>query len=295
MPDTSKCFSLVRGRMMRVTRLNACGERVLGPTSTVTSEGFITVALSPETEEGETISVTNAAGKVCILDEPAPSFTGYTVEVNFCGVNPDLIDLMTGNPVVKDSEGVGVGFRVNSGVDLSSSGFALEVWSSVPAATCEGGVSSYGYFLVPFVKGGLIGDVSIGNDAVNFTLTGAKTRDGSGWGVGPYDVVLDESDEPGPLLEAIDAKDHLHVEVTNVAPPEEVCGASALGVPATGATAGIPATLTPANSYPPEDLADAATGFTATPGTAWTTGQYVTLGDGSKANWNGTAWEAGVA
>ena len=31
MVDTSKCFSLVRGRAMRVTRLDGCGAVVLGP------------------------------------------------------------------------------------------------------------------------------------------------------------------------------------------------------------------------------------------------------------------------
>lgn len=33
----------------------------------------------------------------------------------------------------------------------------------------------------------------------------------------------------------------------------------------------------------------------ATPVTPWTTGQYVTLDDGSKAHWNGSAWVAGPA
>jgi len=283
---------------MRVTRLDGCGAKVLGPTSTVVSDGFITVGLAPQTDEGTTISVTNAAGKICVLDEPAPTFLGYDLTVEFCGVNPDLYSLMTGQPIVMDqaSPAQGVGFRVNSGIDTSQTGFALEVWSSVPVAACEAGASvSYGYFLVPFAKGGLIGDFTIGNDAVNFTLTGAKSKDGSAWGVGPYDVVRDGAGAAGPLAEAIDSKDHLHMEVTSVEPPTSVCGATALGVPSTGATAGTPATLAPANSYPPEDLADAATGFAATPTTAWTSGQYVTLGDGSTAHWSGTAWVAGPA
>ena len=33
----------------------------------------------------------------------------------------------------------------------------------------------------------------------------------------------------------------------------------------------------------------------ATPNTAWTTGQFVTIGDGSKAHWDGAAWVAGAA
>jgi len=176
MVDTSKEFTLIRGRVLRVTKLDACGAKVLGPDSTVTSKGFITVGLSPQFDEGTTISVTNAAGEQCILDEPSPLFTGYDTEVNFCGVNPDLIHLMTGQAVVYDRQSTpqGVGFRTNSKVDTNSFGFALEVWSSVPAGACVACKTSYGYFLVPFLSGGSIGDISIGNDAVTFTLTGAK-------------------------------------------------------------------------------------------------------------------------
>jgi hypothetical protein len=66
-------------------------------------------------------------------------------------------------------------------------------------------------------------------------------------------------------------------------------------VAATGAT-GItsPGTFTPPGAMAPPNLA-AMSGVTASPATAWTTGQYVVLGDGSQAHWNGTAWVAGVA
>jgi len=292
----SKCFSLVRGRAMRVTRLDGCGAVVPGPDSQVTSDGFITVSLTANTDEGETISVTNAAGRVCILDEPCPKFTGYDVEVEFCGVDPALYGLMTGQPVVENGAGDVVGFKMNTDVDACDSGFALELWSNVPAAICEPGTGqSYGYLLVPFLKGGVIGDFTVGNDAVNFTMSGAKSKDGNTWGVGPYDVVNDDTGLASPLLEALEPNDHLLVTLTTVAPPDPDCGGTAVGVAATGATAGTPATLTPANSWPPTDLADAATGFTASPTTAWTSGQYVTLGDGSIAHWNATAWVAGAA
>jgi hypothetical protein len=68
---------------------------------------------------------------------------------------------------------------------------------------------------------------------------------------------------------------------------------------ATGATAGIPGTWTPSGSNPPGDVAALiASSIVATPGTAWTTGQYVqtvTIGVPGQAHWNGTAWVAGVA
>lgn len=64
---------------------------------------------------------------------------------------------------------------------------------------------------------------------------------------------------------------------------------------ATGATAGTPGFFTPAGATPPANLtALQAGGITASPTTAWTTGQYVALGTGN-ANWSGTAWASGMA
>lgn len=296
MPDTSKCFSLVRGRAMRVSKLDGCGNPVFGPTNTAVSDGFITVGFAAQTDAGTTISITNAAGKVCISDEPAPTFTGYEITVEFCGVNPDLFSLMTGQPLVMDSAGTqAVGFGMDTAIDADDSAFALEVWSNVPTAACAPGSGvSYGYLLVPFLKGGIIGDFTIANDAVNFTLSGAKSKDGNAWGVGPYNVVDNGSGVAGPLNDAISSTRHLHVEVTTIAPPTEVCGAIAFGVPATSAVAGIPGHYLPTNSYGRANLA-AMTGLTASPATAWTTGQYVTMLDGNKAHWSSSAWVAGPA
>jgi hypothetical protein len=68
----------------------------------------------------------------------------------------------------------------------------------------------------------------------------------------------------------------------------------ALGKPlATGATAGIPGTWTPAGSRPPAGTA--MQGVTATPATTWTTGQHVVCSDGAHRWWSGTAWAAGDA
>jgi hypothetical protein len=179
-------------------------------------------------------------------------------------------------------------------VDLT--GVALELWSSVPQGVCdESGNPEYGYFVLPFMKGATLSAITIENGAITFGIEGATTRDGNEWGSGPYDVELDEVGDPGPLNTPLTTTEHLRLQKVGVAPPEPTEGADALGVAATGATAGIPATLTPGNSYAPADLADAATGFTASPLTAWTTGQHVVLRDGTKAYWDSDSWNAGVA
>jgi hypothetical protein len=65
-------------------------------------------------------------------------------------------------------------------------------------------------------------------------------------------------------------------------------------VVATGAGPGTGnGSFTPAGATPPANFA-ALTGVTASPATNWTTGQFIQLGDGSKANWNGTTWVVGV-
>lgn len=64
---------------------------------------------------------------------------------------------------------------------------------------------------------------------------------------------------------------------------------------ATAATAGTPGRYTaPENATAPADFA-AMTPVGAIPLTAWTTGQYVNVGDGTTAYWSGTAWTVGKA
>jgi len=65
-------------------------------------------------------------------------------------------------------------------------------------------------------------------------------------------------------------------------------------VQATGATAGVPGSFTPAGAATPSNLA-AMSAVTASPTSVWTTGQYVATGDGIHCHWDGTAWVTGNA
>lgn len=64
-------------------------------------------------------------------------------------------------------------------------------------------------------------------------------------------------------------------------------------VAATGATAGTPGTWTPSGSNPPATAASAGA-VTASPSSAWTTGQYV-QGGSEQMHWDGSAWVTGAA
>lgn len=66
---------------------------------------------------------------------------------------------------------------------------------------------------------------------------------------------------------------------------------------ATGATAGIPGTFTPAGSRPPANVTE-YNSIVASPTTAWTTGQYVITANpptNTHRYWDGAAWVNGDA
>lgn len=191
----TKCLSFVKGRRIRVTRLDGCGRPIYGVDSQAVSSGFITVNFTANTTESDEINVTNAAGEVCVYEASVTSLVGYGLEIQFCNVDPELLSLLTGQNVVLGSDGnTVVGFDVDTKVNLSSSRFALELWAGAPsgdACANPGATGSYGYILLPYLSGGILGDFTVENNNVTFTVTGANTKDGNAWGTGPYkDIML---------------------------------------------------------------------------------------------------------
>jgi hypothetical protein len=308
MPTTS--FPLVRGRTMRVTRVDGCCVPDYGDDNAVVTEGFVSVALTANINEPEEIVVTNASGRTCVRDAGCAEFQGYSVEITFCEVSPCLFAIVTGQPSVLDVNGDVVGFRMNSNVNVCETGFALEVWMGVPGVACAGEAGGYGYLLLPCLQGGVIGDFTIENAAITFTITGSSTKDGNGWANGPYSAATETFDRgpmplgdgvtAGALPDPLDTDDHLYVAFTTVGPPSVTDGCVALVVGAsTAATAGTPGTWGPAGSTRPANFTAANTAaIDPVPSTAWTTGQYVqgsTAGASGEMFWNGTTWATGRA
>jgi len=300
-----KSFPLVRGRKMRVTAVDGCCAPVFGPDNMVVTEGFVSVALTATINTPDEITVVNANGKTCVRDTPCPEFQGYGVEIVFCDVNPCLFSLITGQPVVLNAVGEVVGFRMNSSISACDKGFALEVWSGVPGVACSGDQGAFGYLLLPCLQGGVVGDFTIENAAVTFTITGATTKDGNGWGTGPYRVVEDAAGAASLLPDPLDPDDHLYAIFTTVPPPEDTDGCAELVPPAppsTGAQGGDPGAWTPAGSFPPANVSDLQNGIpnavVASPNTAWSAGWHIQTrfpGEAGKAYWNGTTWVQGEA
>ncbi|MDG4796951.1 hypothetical protein [Micromonospora sp. WMMD1082] len=252
------CDTPVKGKMLRATKLGVCGDPILGAGGWpihVTSKGFISVEYAGEVDEGEEIDQKDANGDPLVYEPARRRIKLYNVTVTCGRVDPELYTLFSGMPVVLDEDGNATGLRITSKVNLDSA-VALELWSGTQLKKCQPGAVQrprFGYFLLPQIIDGMIGDFTIENGAANFTLTG-KAIENAGWGVGPYDVYL-RSTGVEPLMDPMGDADLLHMDWTMLPPPAPTCGVT-LRPPdgtvvadeddATGLTAEFTATYVPA-------------------------------------------------
>lgn len=217
---------------MRLTRLDECCAPLpaLAACAYIVSKGFVSVAYSPEVSEAEEIELKNANGDICVSDPGCDVMKWINLTISLCLVDPDILNFVTNSPLVLDSAGNSVGNRIQTG-EACGTNFALEVWTDIPGQDCADAAKQYGYFLAPCIGGGILGDWTIENDALNLELN-AKARSGSGWGEGPWDVdnnaVPPAVAVPGPLLTPIGPNDVLDLHVTTIAPPDVTDGCLAM-------------------------------------------------------------------
>lgn len=225
----TKQFTPMLGKRIRVTELDECG--AFGESSRfIATSGFITLSLTAEVEDGTEIIVRKADGSLCINEKQNDSFKYLGLEIQFCGVNPSLLAMVSNAEEYMDYDGDVAGFTLSEGEITTR--FALEMWSGLSGQACSDGAESSGYMLLPHVAGGVVGDIEItGEDAVNFSVTSAITKGGNSWGVGPYDVMVDETEEPAPLPTALDPYDHFLMVMTTLAPPADNGEPQALTLP----------------------------------------------------------------
>lgn len=229
----TQCVKLARASRMRLTRLDACGAPDPGPAGMLVSDGMINIDVAPNYLDPEEITQLNANGDLCIDDQGNPQLRWLDLTIVMCQVDPDAVNIITGNPLVVDDAtptANTVGFRID-GELTGTANFALELWSGVKGQPCSTtGAQRYGYWLFPWVLQARVGEWSIANAALNLTFT-ARTSVGSLWGTGP-DSYLVRGDAttgtPEQILTPVGDSTHVHFEAVTVAPPAAACGAVTL-------------------------------------------------------------------
>lgn len=269
----TKTLPMIRGRRYRFTREDNCGNPVFGDNGQVVSSGIISVAFTSVSNSSDEIRVVNSNGDTCILEQGTTSLEGYSADVSFCAMDPDIFEISTGMPVIYDKNDVAVGVAVDTAVDTKNFAFGLEIWTglSTDEACGEVGDEEFGYILTPYMKGGTLGDFTVENGAINFTVTGATSRKGGSWGRGPHRVVEQLAGNfAGPLLQPLTSTQVLVVMRTNVAPPAASDGGRPLLDPKDTSLTSIQAII--------DEL---SVDFGVTPNTAFDEGVWYEFGDGT--------------
>ena len=232
---TSVCYTPFKIPRIRVTNVDPnCGQAVTG-CSTVVSDGIISIEMTKEYEDREEFFVKNGDGVFCVKETNPPILKWINLVITLCNVDPELVNLMTDEPLVLDNAPSprATGFSTQEGTAATAS-FGLEGWTRLSGLTggaaCTGGVE-YGYMVFPWVVEGTVGDLTYENGTVSFVVN-ARTRAGSLWGTGPYNIDLSDAtanlNTPIPLLTPIGSTQHHRMLLTRLAPPASACGCTTL-------------------------------------------------------------------
>lgn len=232
---TTVCFTPFKIPRVRVTQLDSCSRVVTGDCSQVVSDGIISVEMAKNYEDREEFFVKNGDGTFCVRETNPPILKWIDLTLTFCNVDPDLVNMLAGEPLYTSDDTaeskIGWSTEENS---VNNVNFAFEGWTRLSGNSlgCSGSSGpAYGYVLFPWAVEGTIGDMTFENGVANFVVT-ARTKAGSLWGVGPYNVALSDNpgtlDTPIPMLHPITSLQHHRMFVTRLAPPAASCGCAAL-------------------------------------------------------------------
>ena len=225
----STCMIPGSWEVVRITRVDACGRPVYGDCNAVVSRCVATITDTPEVEEAEARTQTGFDGTACATEAGCDRVTHHTLEATWSQINLDAFSFM--NPaarITRDSDGEAIGRFANQRIDCSG-GYAIEVWarSMGESDVCAGQSDAEGqwyYRVYPWITGATPGDLTMGGtDEVAFVFTG-RTKTGSRWGRGPYDITLVDG-VPSGLPEAFDPEEEepYWEGIVTLPPPEADC------------------------------------------------------------------------
>lgn len=235
---TSVCYTPFKLPTVRVTTLSSCGAVATGTCASAVTNGIISVAMTKEYEDRQEFFVKNGNGDFCVRETNPPILKWINLELTFCAVEPELLNIITAEPLVADDADSPryTGYSTQEGT-AASNNFGLEGWTRVSGSNlgCTGtNQIEYGYVLFPWVKEGTIGDITFQNDTVSFVVN-ARTSANSLWGTGPYFVDLSDAtatlNNQIKLLNPILSNQHHRMFLSRMAPPTASCGCSTLFTP----------------------------------------------------------------
>lgn len=222
------CATPIKGSMLRLVKVDACGVPVTGTASiVVTTKGFVQVQMSPQYEDGEEFFERTADGTPCVNQKDDPTLKRMQLTVNFCEVDPIGVAMVSSGTLLDAVSPVvtGTGFAISEGTPTNR--FSMEVWQQVAGSgACDAsGAQRYIYNAWPNVGAVQIQDYTVQNGRSELQFQAETRAMSSLWGRGPGTgtkwLPLNASGTP-PVTT------HWAWNITSTAPPTALCGSSTL-------------------------------------------------------------------
>jgi hypothetical protein len=183
----------------------------------VTADAFTQIQNSPNYEDGQRFLERKANGNPCINEVDDGFLNWIEQTVTLCTLDPDLISMVTGDPVITDN-GESVGVAIGEGI--LNSRFSTEVWQEVTGdEACDPeGQQRFVYWAFPHQGDAQIQDFTFENAAFTLAFRNRTKKASTLWDIG--DPWL--ADTPASEW---DNQRHFALAITSVPPPEAACGA----------------------------------------------------------------------
>lgn len=174
----------VSGLAIRLTRLDASGNLVVGPSASYVTKKFVSLGYTPEYEEGDEFTTKAADGSVCVSWKTAKTLKRVTLSIALCDPDPEFSEMIAGGSLLT-SGGNTVGWKMPAvGVDATPNGVAIEVWSIAATNGRQAATNPYWHIIFPYAQMSLAGERAIQNDLMATSFEGWAVGN-AGFGDGP--------------------------------------------------------------------------------------------------------------
>lgn len=168
--------SSVAGMAIRLTRLDASGNLVVGPSASYVTKKFVSLGFTPEYETGDEFTTKAADGSVCVSWKAPDTLKRVTLSIALCDPDPEFTEMISGGTLLS-AGGKSVGYKAPLvGVDATPNGVAIEVWSIANVGGRQAAVNPYWHWVFPYAQMHQAGERAIQNDLLATSF--------EGWGVG---------------------------------------------------------------------------------------------------------------
>lgn len=122
------CLAQVQVCALRVGRLSSTGAPSLGASNMYVTDNLISIAITPEVEEGDEFLQKNGCGSICINYRSHDQIKRLGVELSLCTPDPELSEILSGG--TRLTNGAAVGWAIEALANQTApNGVSLEFWT----------------------------------------------------------------------------------------------------------------------------------------------------------------------